>query len=76
MNDFSNLDDQLIAIRSNEIIDLLKYRIQSGKRLDTELMLKIIEVGNLCGIIQQEQDRKYGRKNNANSKGNNNRSTK
>jgi|TARA_R110002124_G_scaffold97602_2_gene242592 hypothetical protein len=67
MNDFSNLDDQLIAIRSNEIIDLLKYRISSGKRLDTELMLKIIEVGNLCGIIQQEQDRKYGSKDNDSS---------
>ena len=67
MNDFSNLDDQLIAIRSNEIIDLLKYRISSGKRLDTELMLKIIEVGNLCGIIQQEQDRKYGIKDNDSS---------
>tara|TARA_R110002033_G_scaffold1898_4_gene14314 strand:- start:1151 stop:1357 length:207 start_codon:yes stop_codon:yes gene_type:complete len=67
MNDFSNLDDQLIAIRSNEIIDLLKYRISSGKRLDTELMLKIIEVGNLCGIIQQEQDRKYGCKDNDSS---------
>ena len=68
MNDFSNLDDQLIAIRSNEIIDLLKYRIQSGKRLDTELMLKIIEVGNLCGIIQQEQDRKYGENNDSDTK--------
>ena len=68
MNDFANLDDQLIAIRSNEIIDLLKYRISSGKRLDTELMLKIIEVGNLCGIIQQEQDRKYGENNETNTK--------
>tara|TARA_R110002072_G_scaffold6808_2_gene38656 strand:- start:808 stop:1011 length:204 start_codon:yes stop_codon:yes gene_type:complete len=65
MNDFANLDDQLIAIRSNEIIDLLKYRISSGKKLNSELMLKIIEVGNLCGIIQQEQN---GGNNEENSK--------
>jgi len=64
MSDFNNLDDQLIAIRSNELIDLLKHRVQSGKRLDTELLLKVIEVGNLSTIIQQEQDRKYGSKDN------------
>ena len=56
MNDFSNLDDQLIAIRSNELIDLLKYRISSGKLLSPELLRKVIEVGNLSIIIQQEQE--------------------
>ena len=64
MDNFDKLDDQLIAIRSNELIDLLKYRVRTGKRLDTELLLKVIEVGNLSTIIQQEQDRKYGSKDN------------
>ena len=56
MNDFANLDDQLIAIRSNELIDLLKYRIGSGKPLSSELLRKVIEVGNLSIIIQREQE--------------------
>ncbi len=56
MNDFANLDDHLIAIRSNELIDLLKYRIGSGKPLSPELLRKVIEVGNLSIIIQREQE--------------------
>ena len=56
MSDFHDLDDQLISLRSLELIDLLKFRLKSGKPLKDELLQKVIEVGNLSNIIQQEQD--------------------
>tara|TARA_R100000951_G_scaffold29904_1_gene25822 strand:+ start:6456 stop:6641 length:186 start_codon:yes stop_codon:yes gene_type:complete len=57
MSDFHDLDDQLISLRSLELIDLLKFRLKSGKPLKDELLQKVIEVGNLSIIIQQEQDK-------------------
>ena len=57
MSDFHDLDDQLILIRSLELIGLLNFRLKSGKPLKDELLQKVIEVGNLSNIIQQEQDK-------------------
>ena len=57
MSDFHDLDDQLISLRSLEFIDLLKFRLKSGKPLKDELLQKVIEVGNLSNVIQQEQDK-------------------
>jgi len=57
MSDFHDLDDQLISLRSLELIDLLKFRLKSGKPLKDELLQKVIEVGNLSNVIQQEQDK-------------------
>jgi len=57
LDNFFDLDDQLIAIRSQELIDLLKFRVKSGKPLKESLLNKIIEVGNLTNIIHIEQSK-------------------
>jgi hypothetical protein len=58
ISDFHNLDDQLIAMRSDELIGLLNFRLKSGKPLKDELLQKVIQVGNLSYAIQREQDEK------------------